>query len=84
MVNASSRHRNKHHSVRSTPLGLSVQDSDRNADVFVRVPPNKESVFRASVNRDTLPPSDILQVWLDASVNPVRGREQADEIRRPF
>jgi hypothetical protein len=26
--------------------------------------------------------SDILQVWLDVSVHPSRGREQADLIRR--
>ena len=63
-------------------LGLSVEDSGRSADVFVRIPSNKESTFRAAVNRDGLPVSDILQVWLDASANPARGREQADEIRR--
>lgn len=63
-------------------LGLSVQDSDRSADVFVRIPSNKESVFRAAVNRDSLPVSDVLQVWLDASANPARGREQANEIQR--
>ncbi len=63
-------------------LGLSVEDSDHRADVYVRVPPNKEAIFRAAVMRDGLPVSDALQVWLDASAHPARGREQADEIRR--
>jgi len=63
-------------------LGLSVEDSDRRSGVYVRVPSNKEAVFRAAVLRDDLPVSDVLQVWLDASVHPARGREQADEIRR--
>ena len=63
-------------------LGLSLEDSDRPADVFVRIPSNKEAVFRASVVRDDLPVSDILQVWLDTSASPARGREQADAIRR--
>lgn len=63
-------------------LGLSVENSDRRADVYVRVPSNKEAIFRAAVMRDGLPVSDALQVWLDASGHPARGREQADEIRR--
>jgi hypothetical protein len=32
--------------------------------------------------RDSLPVSDVLQVWLDTSAHPARGQEQADEIRR--
>jgi len=63
-------------------LGLSVEDSDRRSDVYIRVPSNKEAIFRAAVLRDGLPISDVLQVWLDASTRPSRGREQADEIRR--
>jgi hypothetical protein len=63
-------------------LGLSVEDADRHTNVYVRVPSNKESVFRAAVIRDGLPVSDVLQVWLDASAHPSRGREQADEIWR--
>jgi len=63
-------------------LGLSVQDSERRVDVYVRVPSNKEAIFRAAVIRDGLPISDVLQVWLDCSTHPARGREQADEIRR--
>lgn len=63
-------------------LELSLEDSDRRSDVYIRIPSNKEAVFRAAVLRDGLPVSDVLQVWLDASAHPARGREQADEIRR--
>jgi hypothetical protein len=63
-------------------LGLSLEDRDRRADAYIRVPANQEAVFRAAVMRDGLPVSDILQVWLDASTHPARGREQADEIRK--
>jgi hypothetical protein len=63
-------------------LGLLIDHSDRRADIYIRVPSNKEAIFRATVVRDGLPVSDVLQVWLDASAHPARGREQADEIRR--
>jgi hypothetical protein len=63
-------------------LGLSMDDAGRRADAYIRVPANRESVFRAAVIRDGLPVSDILQVWLDASTHPARGREQAGEIRQ--
>jgi hypothetical protein len=63
-------------------LGLAIDRSDRPADVIIRIPVNREAVFRASVMRDGVPVSDILQVWLDVSTHPARGREQADEIRR--
>ena len=45
-------------------LGLSVEDADRRANVHIRVPRNKEAIFRAAVLRDSLPASDVLQVWL--------------------
>jgi hypothetical protein len=63
-------------------LGLSLEESDRRADVYLRIPSNRESIFRAAVMRGSLPVSDVLQVWLDVSAHPARGREQADEIRR--
>lgn len=63
-------------------LGLSVENADHKADVYVRIPENPESVFRAAVERDGLPVSDILQVWLDVSNHPARGKVQADEIRK--
>jgi hypothetical protein len=63
-------------------MGLSLEDADRRADVSIRVPANKEAIFRASVLRGGLPVCDVLQVWLDASAHPARGREQADQLRR--
>jgi hypothetical protein len=63
-------------------LGLVVAAPDDRADAFVRIPGNPEAVFRAAVLRDGLPVSDVLQVWLDVSAHPSRGREQAAEIRR--
>jgi hypothetical protein len=63
-------------------LGLAVDRSNRPADVYIRIPANREAVFRASVMRNGVPASDILQVWLDASTHPARGKEQAREIRQ--
>jgi hypothetical protein len=63
-------------------LGLSVENADHQADLYVRIPENHESVFRGAVQQDGLPVSDILQVWLDVSNHPARGRAQADEIRK--
>jgi hypothetical protein len=63
-------------------MGLSIEGSERGADVYIRVPSKKESIFRAAVVRGSLPVSDALQVWLDTSAHPARGQEQADEIRR--
>ncbi|MBI4873882.1 MAG: hypothetical protein HY822_04520 [Acidobacteria bacterium] len=63
-------------------LGLTAAGSDGHADIFVRVPAHREAVFRAAVMRDSLPVSDAIQVWLDVSVHPARGREQAAEIWR--
>jgi hypothetical protein len=63
-------------------LGLSLEDADRRADVLIRVPSNREAIFRAVVLRAGLPVSDLLQVWIDVSAHPSRGREQAHEIWR--
>ncbi len=63
-------------------LGLSVEDADRKLDVYVRIPENPEAVFRAAVERNGMPVSDVLQVWLDVSNHPARGKAQADEIRK--
>ncbi len=62
-------------------MGLSPEGAEHRADVYVRVPAFRESVFRAAVVRDGVPVSDILQVWLDVGSHPVRGEEQAEEIR---
>jgi hypothetical protein len=62
-------------------MGLSPEGAEHRADVYVRVPAFRESVFRASVFRDGVPVADILQVWLDVGSHPARGEEQAEEIR---
>jgi hypothetical protein len=61
---------------------LSLEVADHQADVFVRVPKNPEAVFRAAVERDGVPATDILQVWLDVSNHPARGKDQADLLRK--
>ena len=63
-------------------LGLSGNAEEEEADLFVRIPGNRESAFRGVVLKDGVPVSDILQVWLDVSQHPSRGREQADLIWR--
>jgi len=63
-------------------LGLTVDHSSRSADLYIRIPINRETIFRPSVKREGLPASDVLQVWIDVSTHPARGREQAREIQR--
>ncbi len=63
-------------------LGLSTKGADQNPDVFVRIPGNRESVFRGAVERDQVQASDVIQVWLDVSQHPSRGKEQAELIWR--
>jgi hypothetical protein len=63
-------------------LGLSGNAEEKEADLFVRIPGNRESVFRGVVRKDGVPVSDILQVWLDVSQHPARGKEQGDLIWR--
>jgi len=63
-------------------LGLSANGAEQHADIFIRIPGNRESVFRGAVLKDGVPSSDILQVWLDVAQHPSRGREQADLIWR--
>jgi hypothetical protein len=63
-------------------LGLSLEVAGRQPDLFLRIPKNPESVFRAAVERDGVPASDVLQVWLDVSNYPARGKAQADVLRK--
>ncbi len=63
-------------------LGLAPARAGQRADVFVRVPPFRESVFRATVVRNELPVCDVIQVWLDVANHPSRGASQAKEIWR--
>jgi hypothetical protein len=63
-------------------LGLSGNAEEDEADLYVRIPGHRESVFRGIVRKDGVPVSDILQVWLDVGQHPSRGKEQADLIWR--
>jgi len=63
-------------------LGLSGNAEEKGADLYVRIPGSRESVFRGMVRIDGVPVSDILQVWLDVAQHPARGKEQADLIWR--
>jgi Restriction endonuclease len=65
-------------------LGLVPAEAANRVDVFLRIPPAREAVFRAAVSRDGMPVSDILQVWLDVAAHPSRGKEQAEQIKRRF
>ena len=63
-------------------LGFSENAEGQGADIYVRIPGNRESVFRSVVEKNGVPVSDILQVWLDVGQHPARGKEQADMIWR--
>lgn len=49
-------------------------------DFIVREAPAPQSVFRGMVRVGELPVCDVIQIWLDVSVHPARGKEQADFI----
>ncbi len=61
-------------------LGLSLEDAERNPDVQLRIPHNRQSIFRPVVRHDGVPVSDLVQIWLDVANHPARGKEQAEQI----
>lgn len=63
-------------------LGLVPSSPGRPADVLVRVPRWRESVFRARVRRSGAWASDVIQCWLDVSHEASRGSEQAEFLWR--
>jgi len=63
-------------------LGLSAYGAEQHPDVYIRIPRNRESVFRGVVLSDDVPACDIIQAWLDVAQHPSRGKEQADLIWR--
>ena len=63
-------------------LGLSGNAAEADSDLCVRIPGDREHVFRGVVRKDGVPVSDILQIWLDVGQHPSRGKEQADLIWR--
>ena len=62
--------------------GLVPVSPGESAQVILKQPIARESLFRAAVRVDGVLVSDVLQVWLDASAEPSRGAEQADVLRR--
>jgi len=61
-------------------LGLSVENAEGRPDVYIRIPENEEAVFRPVVRHHGVPVADIVQVWIDVSNHPARGKEQAEQI----
>ena len=51
-------------------------------ELILRQAPAPESVFRGMVSANGMAACDVLQVWLDVSSHPSRGRDQADLIRK--
>jgi hypothetical protein len=63
-------------------LGLALsQPASGPADVMVRIPSRSRAIFRAAVQVQEVPVSDVLQIWLDVQSHPARGKQQAEEIR---
>lgn len=62
--------------------GLAEVLPGQQPDVILRIPREKESVFRGAVAVEGVRVSDPIQVWLDVSSHPARGREQADLVFR--
>jgi hypothetical protein len=61
-------------------LGLSLENAERNPDVQLRIPENRQSIFRPVVRHAGVPVSDIVQIWLDVANHPARGKEQAEQV----
>ena len=63
-------------------LGVAIAPDGQQLDLLLRVARWPESLFRAAVDVDGVPVSDVLQCWLDVSGEPARGAEQAAFIWR--
>ena len=57
-------------------------DPGEQPDFILRRAAAAQSVLRGAVRANGVTASDVLQVWLDVSNHPARGREQAADIRR--
>jgi len=57
-------------------------ESGERPDIILRQAPAPQSVFRALVRPEGMASCDVLQIWIDVSLHPSRGREQADLIRK--
>jgi hypothetical protein len=59
----------------ASDLGLSENAAEEQADLYVGVPGNRESIFRGIVVKDGVPASDIVQSgWTSRSI--LRGEER--------
>lgn len=73
---------------RIQPSNLSVWKNLRRCgpsespELILRQAPAPQSIFRGLVRPNGMATSDVLQVWVDVSSHPSRGREQADLIRK--
>jgi hypothetical protein len=65
-----------------TGMGLTPDGAEYRRDFLVRPPVFRKSVFKATVTRDGILVSDIIQIWLDITSPPGNGKDLADEIRR--
>lgn len=61
---------------------LRQAEPSEHPDLILRQAPAPQSIFRGMVRPNGIAACDVLQVWLDVSSHPSRGREQADLIRR--
>lgn len=62
--------------------GLVSAREDESADLILRQANAPESIFRGAVAVDGMKVADVLQIWLDVSAHPSRGREQAEFLER--
>jgi hypothetical protein len=63
-------------------MDFSPDGAEFRPDLFVRAPVFRNSLFEASVARDGMLVSDIIQTWLDITSPPTRDSMLADEIRQ--
>lgn len=59
-----------------------MMNSEGPPDVIFREAPFPKSIFRGAVHVEGVMTCDVIQVWLDVSIHPSRGQEQADLISK--
>ncbi len=62
--------------------GLVPSGPNEPFDVVLRKAHSPKSLFRGAVHHEGISIADVLQIWLDVSVHPSRGPEQAELIRK--
>ena len=65
-----------------TRMGLTPDGAEYRQDFVVRPPMFRKSVFKATVTRNGILVSDIIQIWLDITAPPRHDEALADEIRQ--